>query len=158
MSTTFKIFLVLVTLFLIVNYAFASSKNSTKYNNPFNIRATKYNYKGEITTTEKYEKFKSIPYGVAAWLRLIRDNYIDKGFVTIETILYRYAPPSENDTEKYIAFVSRRTAIPRDKQIKITNMVTAYQLAKAFAFYESSYILSYSDFQKGWLLFNSLYR
>ena len=46
-------------------------------------------------------------------------GYIKKGFNTIEKILNRYAPPSDNNnTEKYIQFVSQRSGIARNAIVK----------------------------------------
>jgi hypothetical protein len=42
--------------------------------------------------------------------------YVGRG-LTLEQMIYKYAPPQENYTEKYIAFVSSRTGIPRDGRL-----------------------------------------
>jgi len=48
-------------------------------------------------------------------LRQLR-SYANQG-LTLEQMIYRYAPPEENPTESYIAFVSSRTGIPRDGKL-----------------------------------------
>lgn len=48
-------------------------------------------------------------------LRQLR-AYANQG-LTLEQMIYKYAPPKENPTESYIAFVSSRTGIPRDGRL-----------------------------------------
>lgn len=45
---------------------------------------------------------------VRHWAWLIEENYVDEGLETVRDILYKYAPPEENDTEEYIRTVKRR--------------------------------------------------
>ncbi|MFH1234602.1 MAG: hypothetical protein V1493_03230, partial [Candidatus Diapherotrites archaeon] len=45
---------------------------------------------------------------VMHWNWLIEENYIGQGQESLSDILYKYAPPSENDTEEYIATVKER--------------------------------------------------
>lgn len=52
-----------------------------------------------------------MPFGIRAAYRLLENSYINKGFNTIEKIVSRWAPPSENDTKKYIQFVAEKTKI-----------------------------------------------
>lgn len=48
-------------------------------------------------------------------LRQLR-AYANRG-LTLEQMIYKYAPPQENPTESYVAFVSSRTGIPRDGKL-----------------------------------------
>jgi hypothetical protein len=48
-------------------------------------------------------------------LRQLR-AYANQG-LTLEQMIYKYAPPKENLTESYIAFVGSRTGIPRDGRL-----------------------------------------
>lgn len=82
-------------------------------NNPFNIRKGSP-WKGCTGSTKGFCDFKSRSYGIRAALYLLLRSYRNKGFDTIERIVYRYAPPSENITTAYIDYVSSATRIPRD--------------------------------------------
>jgi hypothetical protein len=45
------------------------------------------------------------PEGIAGWFHYMRVFFVDRGIVTVESILPIYAPSSENNTSGYIAFV-----------------------------------------------------
>lgn len=54
--------------------------------------------------------WRAYPTFVAAaadWYALIRNNYVNRGLTTVDTILPVYAPSFENDTRGYIAQVKR---------------------------------------------------
>ena len=86
-------------------------------NNPLNIRKGN-NWQGEKSpqTDNEFEQFESMTMGVRAGLKILR-NYITgydghrQPIDTIEGIISRWAPPSENDTRKYIDRVSALTGI-----------------------------------------------
>jgi len=51
------------------------------------------------------------------------------GINTLRGVISRYAPPSENDTENYINFVSQRTGLKPDQQIDLTNPVVRHVIS-----------------------------
>ena len=72
-------------------------------NNPFGIRCRTGATEGSSGTCPNgWQGYTSFDTGIQGLANLLRENYIDKGFDTIETVFPRYAPPSENDTTKYI--------------------------------------------------------
>ena len=76
--------------------------------NPLNIRRTaKDQWKGlaEVQTDRAFCQFKSLFY------LLTRTYYYKYRLYTIRTIIRRWAPSSENNTEAYIANVARLTGI-----------------------------------------------
>ena len=151
-----KIILTIILVFFSCIYYVAASPRSkmTKYNNPFNIKrvdSKKYlgkNYKN----SEKYEKFINVNFAVAAYLTLLDKNYLSKGYNTISKIVNRYAPPSENDTQKYINDLSSITKIAKNKIIKF-DFDTAFSICSAMARLESSYILDKQTFRKGFIVY-----
>lgn len=50
----------------------------------------------------RWYAYNSISQSIASQTQFIKENYLDKGYTTVEKMIYRYAPPSENDTEGYI--------------------------------------------------------
>lgn len=52
--------------------------------------------------SERWEAFSTYGDGMQAKMWLLRVNYIDKGYDTIKEIIYRYAPPVENDSAQYV--------------------------------------------------------
>ena len=91
-------------------------------NNPLTIRRSKDQWKGlaDAQTDRAFCQFKSLEYGWrAAFYLLTRTYYHKYRLYTIRTIIRRWAPPSENNTEAYIANVSRLTGIDPDEPIGI---------------------------------------
>lgn len=96
-------------------------------NNPLNIRKGN-NWQGERhpQTDKEFEEFVSMQYGIRAGFKLIRKymsgyNGLTKKFDTIELIIKRWAPPSENATQRYIDFVSKTTGIPSRQKLNFNN-------------------------------------
>ena len=91
-------------------------------NNPLNIRRSKDQWKGlaEQQNDRAFCQFKSLEWGWrAAFYLLTRTYYHKYRLYTIRMIIRRWAPSSENDTEAYIANVSRLTGIDPDKPLGI---------------------------------------
>jgi hypothetical protein len=82
-------------------------------NNPGNIRWNP-RIKGVIGKDSRGFAIFSSKYAGLAAMKSLLSGYIRKGFNTIEKILNRYAPPSDNNnTERYIQFVSQKSKLNR---------------------------------------------
>ena len=95
-------------------------------NNPLNIRKGS-NWQGEKYPQDdkSFEQFESMQYGVRAGFIILRRyisgyNGLTQRFNTIEKIISRWAPATENDTRAYIAQVERLTGIPSRQQISFS--------------------------------------
>lgn len=124
-------------------------------NNPGNIRKSSDQYQGEISSTDKaFKQFETMAYGYRA-LFVILNTYISKySLTTIEGIISRYAPPNENDTERYINFVSEKSGIDRKEEINIRNKDVMLRLADAMAWMENGERPTHeSDISAGYDLF-----
>jgi hypothetical protein len=86
-------------------------------NNPLNIRHNADVFQGEIKGTDKsFKTFSSMSYGYrAAFVTLA--TYLSRGWNTIEKIIAKWAPPSENNTADYTAKVAKYSGIPKDKSL-----------------------------------------
>ncbi len=85
--------------------------------NPGNIRLSKVFYRGEVQPSQDaaFKQFSSMEWGYRAMFVLL-DTYARRyGLNTIRGMISRYAPPSENNTEAYIAAVCEWTGIAADK-------------------------------------------
>lgn len=108
-------------------------------NNPLNIRRGKTPWVGEVQyiervatdksgnecKTREYDssfcQFSELKYGWRAAFYILR-KYIEKyGYNTIEKIINRWAPPSENNTVNYIATVCRYAGISRIDVVDFSN-------------------------------------
>ena len=91
-------------------------------NNPLNIRRSADKWKGLSRTQSdpSFCQFESLEYGWrAAFYLLTRTYYHKYRLYTIRGIISKWAPPIENETQTYIANVSRLTGIASDEPIGI---------------------------------------
>lgn len=106
------------------------TKNLTRgirNNNPLNIRKGN-NWKGErpIQTDKAFEEYESMEYGIRAGFYLLRKymsgySGLTQKFNTIELIIRRWAPPTENATRRYIDAVCKETGIPAKQKLSFDN-------------------------------------
>lgn len=83
-----------------------------KTNNPLNIRYNPLNrWRGQVGEYKGFCVFENEAYGIRAAFRILT-TYIANGINTIESIVSRWAPPTENNTQRYIDFVVDETLIP----------------------------------------------
>ena len=110
--------------------------------NPTNIRKSKYNWEGKTDTPQKlikegrstdFEAFVSDYYGLRAALVNLKNGYFSKGYNTVAKIIYRWAPPTENNTEGYINYVCKVMGVDRDLVLDYNNKNTMFLLLKAIA-------------------------
>lgn len=108
--------------------------------NPGNIEF--HGQKG-ATKNGRFAKFETVEAGVAQMYRQLA-KYEREGRNTIEKIISRWAPESENgsETEAYIREVSKRMGIDRNAQISMANPAQAASLISAMAKQESGWSLT----------------
>lgn len=96
-------------------------------NNPLNIKkGNKWRGEKPVQTDRVFEQFISMEYGVRAGFYLLRKymsgyHGLTPKFNTIELIIKRWAPPTENATRNYIDTVSRETGIPATRKLSFDN-------------------------------------
>lgn len=118
-----------------------------KNNNPFNIRKSVNSWQGKLkfSKDKDFEQFCSMDYGLRAGIQLLRNGYIAKGFDTVEKIIPRYAPASENDVQSYIAFVLQDSPLRAEEKLSV-NSLNFYWLCQKMCLYESHFELSYEKY------------
>lgn len=87
--------------------------------NPGNIRLSKVFYRGEVQPSQDaaFKQFSSMEWGYRAMFVLLDTYACRYGLNTIRGMISRYAPPSENNTEAYIAAVCEWTGIAADEEV-----------------------------------------
>lgn len=75
-------------------------------NNPGNIRKSGINWQGETACNSAFECFSNMFYGIRALVKNLKSYYFNRGLTTVGEIIYRWAPPSENDSDSYVNYVS----------------------------------------------------
>ena len=90
-------------------------------NNPGNIRISNNQWRGKIPVSQNtdgsFEQFESMEMGVRAAILNLR-SYFDRGIDTIEGIIKKWAPPTENDTGAYVNYVERCSGVDRNKKLR----------------------------------------
>lgn len=111
-------------------------------NNPLNIRKGN-NWMGERPhqTDKAFEEFETMQYGIRAGFIILRKYVtgymgLTQKFNTIELIIKRWAPPTENSTQKYIDFVSKDTGIPARQHISFKDKTKMVAIVDAMIFVE----------------------
>ena len=90
---------------------------SIRNNNPGNIKNSGTNWDGQIQSDGKFVRFASPEMGVRAMMKTLI-TYQDKHKLsTVREIISRWAPYGENDTGKYIDFVSQRMGVDPDQDL-----------------------------------------
>lgn len=122
-------------------------------NNPLNIRKG-CNWYGERfpQVDRDFEEFQSMELGIRAAFVLLR-NYIT-GFSgrsfkynTIRKIIRRWAPPTENATQRYIDFVCKQVGKDQNEVIYFSDRTTIITMARAMAFVECGQWIDPTKFQ-----------
>ena len=114
-----------------------SKPRGIRNNNPGNL-----NYVGQAGATKeggangRFAVFGSMQEGVAALVKQI-GLYVKRGRNTIRKILEVYAPPGENDTNAYIAAVSKALSIGPDDALDTENAQQVMGLVRAIANHEN---------------------
>lgn len=122
-------------------------------NNPLNIRIGNV-WLGEVMcpTDLEFEQFMSMEYGLRAAFvilrRYIRHYHLD----TVQQIVSRWAPRSENQTDSYIATVCQQMGIEKDTPIKYEDRETMYKLVEAMSLVECGQKVPMSKIEKGYAL------
>ena len=130
--------------------------------NPLNIRLTaKDQWKGLAAqqNDRAFCQFKSLEYGWrAAFYLLTRTYYHKYRLYTIRGIINKWAPPTENKTEAYIANVSALTGILPDEPLGIPSVQPSrwMMVATAMAIQENgTESIDYFAMMRGWELARS---
>ena len=100
-----------------------------------------------------FVRFSSLPWGIRAAFCILdtyRKKYHD---VCVEDIITRWAPPSENDTKRYIETVCKLTGFGGRERLAEAQWPT---LVKAMAVVESNMLLSQANLEDGWKLYVKL--
>lgn len=105
---------------------------SATLNNPGNIRNTGIQWQGaDLDNSGDFVKFDTPEDGLRAMMLNLQNQQKLHGATNLNDIVSRYAPPSENDTDGYIKFVSDKTGIDPAQPIDMTDKDTALAVTKA---------------------------
>lgn len=112
-------------------------------NNPGNIRRNPANkWQGRVplerNTDPDFEQFISPEYGIRALAVLLITYYDKYGCDTIRSIIERWAPPSENDTDAYISAVARMMRVLPKTRLNLHDYDVLRRLVEAIIAHENA--------------------
>ncbi|MDX7998167.1 structural protein [Xenorhabdus sp. Reich] len=101
-------------------------------NNPGNIRHhDKWQGLSNTQTDKSFCQFIAPEWGIRAMLKILRNYERKYGDNTIHQFISRWAPPNENNTESYIAYVCKSVGVPNSAVVDVNNAVIMTRLVKA---------------------------
>ena len=125
-------------------------------NNPLNIRrvaGTKWKGQRTEQTDKSFVQFESLEYGLRAAFCILETYRRKYKAVCIEDIINRWAPPSENDTRKYVETVCRLTGFGGKERLREQQWLL---LVQVMALVESKMCLSDAELIRGYDLYLKL--
>ena len=126
--------------------------------NPGNIRKNGDLFQGEIDSTDPdFKQFRSMAYGYRAIFKILRTYKNNYSLNTLEQMIYRWAPPSDNNkTEVYVDFVAKRAGIDRKDIVDVSNMTAMCRIVEAMAIMEcggeTGWVPDMNEIRDGWTL------
>mgnify|MGYP003440296830 CR=1 FL=1 len=124
-------------------------------NNPGNIRRSRVRYLGEVRPSRDpdFKEFETMAYGYRAMFVLL-DTYRSRyGLDTIRRMLYRYAPPEENLTERYVRYVVDYSGIMPDEVVDTRSELDMIPIVAAMSKMENGVGANRQEVEEGWRLF-----
>jgi len=118
----------------------AVASNTTRglrNNNPGNIISNSIKWQGKIGTDGRFIKFDTMENGVRALARILKVYQRKYKIDTIEGIIKKWAPPVENNTEKYIQFVSKNSGIDRKAKLNLQDSSQLYRVVDSIIKFEN---------------------
>ncbi len=107
-------------------------------NNPGNIKLTAATWEGEVAGNDgTFKVFATPEDGLREMGRLLAAYQTDHGLNTVAGIVGRWAPPSENDTDAYVAQVARALGVGSDAELDLRDPETLATLMAAMIQHEN---------------------
>lgn len=108
-------------------------------NNPGNIdKGQSWEGLADDQPDPRFCTFVSPEYGIRAIHKILQSYQSKYGLDTVDGIISRWAPPSENDTVSYINDVSKRCALMPSDHIEVMAPDIAQALVKGIIFHENA--------------------
>lgn len=122
-------------------------------NNPLNIRRNGDRFQGEVVpgSDREFKQFVSMAYGYRAAF-VVLGTYLAAGRNTIEKIIRAWAPPTENNTEAYIANVEKRSGVGRNKVLTADSGGDYRKIVAAMSHCENGVPANMADVEAGFRL------
>lgn len=122
--------------------------------NPGNLRRTKDRWQGlRLQQTDKeFFQFTDMAHGYRAMMITLQNYVRQHGCRTLASIIRRYAPPSENNTSKYLAHVCNEMGVPTTYEPDLEDKATLCALVSAMSRMENGVDADPEEVEAGWKL------
>lgn len=118
----------------------SNKSRGIRNNNPGNIRWGD-EWQGLVDKPQRTDKafcqFTSPEYGIRAMIIILRNYQSKYGLRTITSMIKRWAPPNENNTQAYIDSVAQATGTGADRPIDLTDSRKLFPLLQAIIRHEN---------------------
>ena len=123
-------------------------------NNPLNIRRNSTKWKGlaEKQDDRLFFTFVAPEWGYRAALRTLQNYERLHNLKTIRQWIYRWAPPSENNSEGYVNFVCDRAGITPETMPDVMDKAGMCNIVAAMSYMENGVPANVKDVIRGWEL------
>ena len=127
-------------------------------NNPLNIRRSKMtSWQGQVIslnghTDSAFCQFRTLAYGYRAAIKLLYNYQRYYRCNSIHTIISRWAPPTENNTEGYISSVEKRSGVGRNKVLTADSGSDYRKIVAAMSHCENGIPAVMADLEAGFRL------
>ncbi|MEG2365609.1 MAG: structural protein P5 [Alistipes sp.] len=123
--------------------------------NPGNIRRSKVRYKGEVQPSRDraFKQFESLAWGYRAIFMLLHTYHVRYGLHTVERMIARWAPPTENHTQQYIRYVADAVGVAPNEPLETLDAATMIPIAAAISEVENGTHANLEQVREGWRLF-----
>ena len=107
-------------------------------NNPCNIRISNNAWLGKITPSQdpSFEQFSEAEYGIRAACKVFLTYQKKYGLKTVESLISKWAPSVENNTNSYILDVANRMGISSTLEIDLTDVLLLVSFITAVIIHE----------------------
>lgn len=122
-------------------------------NNPLNIRIGN-NWIGEVSnpTDKQFEQFSTMYFGVRAAFIILRNYIVRYKLNTVEKIIQRWAPSTENNTSNYIKTVCNYANLGRNEVLDFYNYEQMQALFMGMCYVENGLVIDIEDVRSGYEL------
>lgn len=124
----------------LISYLNDHPRRGIRNNNPGNIRRSSSGWIGKISWINskdtEFEQFEYYFWGVRALIIVLQSYFKKYNLNTVEQIITRWAPPTENNTKAYISSIATLTGFAKN-QILSPDKETLRKLTYAIADHEN---------------------
>jgi len=119
----------------------ATAPRGIRNNNPGNIRKSHEPWRGLLPADEQTDsaffRFSAPEWGIRALAVILRTYQAKHGLKTVRAMIQRWAPPTENDTDAYVAAVAKAVGVAPDEPIDLRDAATTRGMVLAIIRHEN---------------------